>query len=310
MYFLDTYISETVLHEQIYMLEILIPAFVLIIWTASNTLIKSLTGKMESDNIALIVIGAGIVPMAFSIFMTPHLNIAQTTLFLGVTSGIFLSLGYILFYKSLKGENLGSAGVTINMQQIIVISFSLLILKETVSSLILPAVILIIIGSMLVTIKSGFKINRYLMLAALANIIWGIYYMPLSFAILSLHSSVMPLLIARTSGFIMTFIAFEALFMYRRMKARHFNMEKKANYTAKLSFTLMLAVVAGILDGSGNVFYALSISQGFLVMAGALVAMLPATLALSGKFLFKEKLSSKQYIGVLLSVAGALLIAI
>ena len=145
------YISETVLHEQIYMLEILIPAFVLIIWTASNTLIKSLTGKMESDNIALIVIGAGIVPMAFSIFMSPHLDLAETTLFLGVTSGIFLSLGYILFYKSLKGENLGSAGVTINMQQIIVISFSLLILKETVSSLILPAVILIIIGSMLVT---------------------------------------------------------------------------------------------------------------------------------------------------------------
>ena len=304
------YISETVLNRLIYMLEILIPAFVLIIWTASNTLIKSLTGKMESDNIALIVIGAGIVPMAFSIFMSPHLDIAQTTLFLGVTSGVFLSLGYILFYKSLKGENLGSAGVTINMQQIIVISFSLLILKETVSSLILPAVILIIIGSMLVTIKNGFKINRYLMLAALANIIWGIYYMPLSFAILSLHSSVMPLLIARTSGFIMTFIAFEALFMYRRMKARHFNTAKKSNYTAKLSFTLMLAVVAGILDGSGNVFYALSISQGFLVMAGALVAMLPATLALSGKFLFKEKLSSKQYMGVLLSVAGALLIAL
>ena len=45
-------------------------------------------------------------------------------------------------------------------------------------------------------------------------------------------------------------------------------------------------------------------------MAGALVAMLPATLALSGKFLFKEKLSSKQYMGVLLSVAGALLIAL
>ena len=50
--------------------------------------------------------------------------------------------------------------------------------------------------------------------------------------------------------------------------------------------------------------------RGALVLAGALVAMLPATLALSGKFLFKEKLSSKQYIGVLLSVAGALLIAL
>ena len=77
------------------MLEILIPAFVLIIWTASNTLIKSLTGKMESDNIALVVIGAGIVPMTLSIFMTPHLDIAETTLFLGVTSGVFLSLTII-----------------------------------------------------------------------------------------------------------------------------------------------------------------------------------------------------------------------
>ena len=31
---------------------------------------------MEIDNIALIVIGAGIVPMTLSIFMTPHLDIA------------------------------------------------------------------------------------------------------------------------------------------------------------------------------------------------------------------------------------------
>ena len=108
----------------------------------------------------------------------------------------------------------------------------------------------------------------------------------------------------------MTFIAFETLFMYRRMRQRHITSVTTPNYKAKLSFTLILAVVAGILDGSGNVFYALSISQGALVLAGALVAMLPATLALSGKFLFKEKLSSKQYMGVLLSVAGALLIAL
>ncbi|AAT43757.1 EamA family transporter [Picrophilus oshimae] len=290
------------------MIELALPFIVLLIWTASNSLIKSISGRMNSDLIAVTVIGAGIVPMIMSLLFDPA-KLNDTVLFLGISSGFFLGLGYILFYKSLKSENLGSAGVTINMQQVIIISFSLFVLKERVSSLILPAVILIITGSLLVTLQGKFRINKYLLLAAIANISWGIYYMPLSFAILSIRSSYVPLLIARISGFVITLIAFESIFMYKKIRDKKGNLvHYSKKYRNVVSYSFGLAVVAGILDGTGNVFYSISISSGFLVIAGALVAILPATLAITGSLIFKEKLSIKQLFGIILSIAGALLI--
>ncbi|SMD31384.1 EamA family transporter [Picrophilus oshimae] len=290
------------------MIELALPFIVLLIWTASNSLIKSISGRMNSDLIAVTVIGAGIIPMIMSLLFDPA-KLSDTVLFLGISSGFFLGLGYILFYKSLKSENLGSAGVTINMQQVIIISFSLFVLKERVSSLILPAVILIITGSLLVTLQGKFRINKYLLLAAIANISWGIYYMPLSFAILSIRSSYVPLLIARISGFVITLIAFESIFMYKKIRDKKGNLvHYSKKYRNIVSYSFGLAVVAGILDGTGNVFYSISISSGFLVIAGALVAILPATLAITGSLIFKEKLSIKQLFGIILSIAGALLI--
>ncbi len=289
------------------MISIVLPFIVLAIWTVSNSLIKGISGRFDSDIIAVTVIGAGIIPMIISLLYDPS-RLNSNVLFLGISSGFFLGLGYILFYKSLKDENLGSAGVTINMQQVIIISFSLFVLKEKVSSLILPAVILIITGSLLVTLQGKFKVNKYLMLAAIANISWGIYYMPLSFAILSIRSSYIPLLIARISGFIITLIAFESMLMYKKLKLRKNNSIYNKKYKSIVSYSFGLAVLAGVLDGAGNVFYSISISSGFLVIAGALVAILPATLAITGSLIFKEKLSLKQIAGVILSISGALLI--
>lgn len=287
---------------------IFIPAITLIIWTISNSMIKGLTSKINTNDISTIIIGAGIIPMVIGIMMEPLNGVSLSILFLSSISGILLGLGYILFYKSLKSENLGNAGVTINIQQIVVILFGLLVLKESVTSFALPGILLIIFGSILVTIKKGFKINKILIIAAAANIIWGIYYIPLTFAILSLHASPVPLLMARIMGFFSVLLLFNFPSIIRRIKSR---VKIKNIKTTKIASALIFSsVIAGLLDGTGNVFYALSIQDGIIIIAGSMIALLPVTLALTGKFIFHEKLTSMQYSGILLSVAGAMLIAI
>ncbi len=287
---------------------ILIPAITLIIWTISNSMIKGLTSKINTNDISMIIIGAGIIPMVIGIMMEPLNGVSLSILFLSSISGILLGLGYILFYKSLKSENLGNAGVTINIQQIVVILFGLLVLKESVTSFALPGILLIIFGSILVTIKKGFKINKILIIAAAANIIWGIYYIPLTFAILSLHASPVPLLMARIMGFFSVLLLFNFPSIIRRIKSK---VKIKNIKTTKIASALIFSsVIAGLLDGTGNVFYALSIQDGIIIIAGSMIALLPVTLALTGKFIFHEKLTSMQYSGILLSVTGAMLIAI
>ncbi|WP_337861082.1 EamA family transporter [Ferroplasma sp.] len=287
---------------------LLIPAFTLLFWTVSNSLIKGLTAKISTNEISIIITGAGVIPMVISIFIMPAESISIMVMSLSLVSGVLLGLGYILFYRSLKSENLGNAGVTINIQQIVVISFGLLILKETVTSFILPGIILIILGSIFVTVKKGFKVNKVLLIAALANIIWGIYYIPLSFAILSLHASPVPLLMARITGFLSVLLIFNFPAIIK--KARSVSANVNNNHPKVAYSVIFLAILAGLLDGSGNVFYSLSIQDGILILAGSLIAMLPASLAISGKFLYHEKLNIAQYSGILLSVTGALIIAL
>ncbi len=287
---------------------IFIPAITLIIWTISNSMIKNLTSKINTNDISMIIVGAGIIPMLISIMVNPIHGISLPVMFLSSISGILLGLGYILFYKSLKSENLGNAGATINIQQIVVIVFGLFVLKENITSFVLPGILLIIFGSILVTIRKGFKVNKILIIAAAANIIWGIYYIPLTFAILSLHASPVPLLLARIMGFFSVLLLFNFPSIVKRIRAKV--KISNVNSTKIASALLFSSILAGLLDGTGNVLYALSIQDGIIILAGSMIALLPVTLALTGKFIFHEKLTSMQYSGILLSVTGAMLIAI
>jgi drug/metabolite transporter (DMT)-like permease len=286
---------------------LIIPIFTLLLWTISNSLIKGLTSKISTNEISMIITGAGVIPMAISIFIFPVKSISLLIIALSLVSGILLGLGYILFYKSLKSENLGNTGVTINIQQIIVLSFGFLILGEAISSFMLPGIVLIILGSVLVTVKKGFKVNKTLLVAALANIIWGVYYIPLSFSILSLHSSPVPLFMARIMGFFSVLLIFNLLPI---MKKGRYIINSNTGHPKVAYSVIFLTIFAGLLDGSGNVLYSLSIQDGILILAGSLIAMLPASLAISGKFLYHEKLNMAQYIGILLSVTGALIISL
>ncbi|KJE48646.1 MULTISPECIES: EamA family transporter [Acidiplasma] len=287
---------------------IIFPFAALAVWTASNTIIKGLTSKINPNIVSMIIVGSGILPMLISIMMSPVHSFSIFLIVMSVFSGIFLGLGYILFYKSLRGANLGNAAVTINVQQIVVILFGLSILREKLTSLILPGIILIIFGSILVTVTRGFKVDKVLLIAAAANIIWGIYYIPLTFAIASVHSSPVPLLLSRIIGFFSVFIIFNIRQIINGIKMK---ISKNNIRTDHIAFMIILiSIIAGILDGSGNVLYAFSIQYGILVIAGAIIAMLPVSLALSGRIVYHEKLRLRQYTGIALSVLGAIIIVI
>ena len=48
-------------------------------------------------------------------------SVKPDVIILGIFSGLFLGTGYLLFYRGLGVESLSSTGVTLNVQQIIVI---------------------------------------------------------------------------------------------------------------------------------------------------------------------------------------------
>jgi drug/metabolite transporter (DMT)-like permease len=284
-------------------LSLLLSLSVLTLWTFSNTIIKKVSVALGTYRTSSIVVGFGIFPMIIAILVERPVFHYSSFLLLSLVSGVMLGAGYLLFYKALEKENVSSAGVMINLQQIIVISIGILFLKESSGLFTYTGITLIIMGALLVSLNKNVKINKVLLLAAAANISWGLYYIPLSEAIFAVHFSTTPLLLARIVGFfIITIIFLPRIIVGRKNPPA----EKQRPYRSILA----LGVLAGLLDGSGNVVYASAISGDFIVLAGSIVAILPATIAISGVLFFREKLTAIQISGIFLAIAGALVISL
>ncbi len=284
-------------------LSLLLSLGVLTLWTFSNTIIKKVSVALGTYRTSSIVVGFGIFPMIIAILIEKPVYHYSSFLLLSLVSGVMLGAGYLLFYKALEKENVSSAGVMINLQQIIVISIGILFLKESSGLFTYIGITLIIMGALLVSLNKSVKINKVLLLAAAANISWGLYYIPLSEAIFAVHFSTTPLLLARIVGFFIITV----IFLPRIMVAR----KKPAEGKQKPYRTILaLGILAGLLDGSGNVVYASAISGDFIVLAGSIVAILPATIAISGVLFFREKLGAIQISGIIMAIAGALVISL
>ena len=71
-----------------------------------------------------------------------------------------------------------------------------------------------------------------------------------------------------------------------------------------------IALLAGVLDAGGNVFYLLAKQYIRLDVAAVLSSMYPATTILLASIIFKERVSRNQGIGVLVCLAAIALIMI
>ncbi|MDE1761689.1 MAG: DMT family transporter [Candidatus Micrarchaeota archaeon] len=267
-------------------------------WAISLVIEKRIVTILGKTKGAVLVIGLGVLPMLVLSALSFSL-LGPAEIALAAISGIFLSIGFVLYYKSLETEQISNTSGTGLLQPALLILFSVFVLSEPLT---LPQIIggiVIFLGIILILTTERMELNRNLIPAIMAQVSWALYWIFATYAILGSHKVAIPLLISR----VVAFISGAALFPLLLKK-------DKISRRSGVAYIAILLVIAGILDGAGNILFGKVVSLNELQVGSIFSAMVPIVITGLGYVVYKERLTRLQAIGMLAAVMGALIIAI
>lgn len=281
---------------------ILAAVMAMLSWAFANVLAKKVSAILGTLGASLVIIPLGVMPML--LYLLANGGWAGTTA-LGATiacvSGIFLFLGFFTGYKALETEQLTNAYVLGELQPALLVIFGLAVLGQKLTGAETAGIAVIFLGAFLVITNERFRINRMLFPSLLSSLFFTIYWIFMNYAIIHSSNAVLPLAMGRTVG-VVTVLAY--LFMHA--KGQRSSHTRRPRIRDAALVLVVIAVVAGILDGSGDLAFAIAIHFNFLTIGSALTALAPVVAAVASYFAYKERLNKLQFIGFVIMVLGAL----
>lgn len=211
--------------------------------------------------------------------------------------------GNLFFYKGLQFGNASLNGTITGSYVFITVLISIIFFKETPTDWQLLGIVFIFIGIILGSLNfsqirkmkvSGIFSDKGIKYSFLAMIEWGIY-----FAVIRIPAEKIGWFWAGYPiYFLGTVIMFLPLLPHKLSSLR---MDRR------IILMMLLFVVFTV---SANFFYNLGILRGFTSVVAPIVGSYPVLFVLLAGFVFKEKLSRQQSLGVVFSLLGIVLISL
>ena len=266
-------------------------------------------GQREGSLTTLLYVQLIGSPMTFVwVFLStdvPWSNLTSPAAFLGIVSGILLTVGNLLFYQALvKGPLLIVAPITSSFA-IVTILLSLLT-GERPSPLQMTGIVITLTGVILAAV-AGKEVFRFteiengkenkswrssgIALAIVAAILFGISFWLMKFAALKLGSQLTVLVLRQTALVVMVMV---------------FLLTKRSPYLISLASLRWVATIA-ILDTSANWFINLGLQSGFASVVSVITSLYCVVTIILGYLLLRERITRSQQIGIGFTLAGVVL---
>ncbi|MDO8498103.1 MAG: DMT family transporter [bacterium] len=272
-------------------------------WGVSDFLANSASEKVGHNKTFFWSQIAGLVLIIFLIiFTTPRFAISPFLLSLTIFCGVAYAWGYLLFYKGFEIGNISVVSATINLQVLFIIVISFFLRGQRLTTIQVPAMILLLIGVILVSVnlndlrKGTVSLLKGVKETLASTVIFGIFYWPLN-----------EFIVEKTDWLIVSFItkltAIIVVFLISRFNKESLVVQQRNN---KL-YALIAAV--GILEAIGvlSVTFGQSYGDGIIV-APIASALTVVTVGLAMIFT-KEKINKIQGFGITLVVIGIVMTA-
>ena len=207
---------------------------------------------------------------------------------------VFCSLGLVSFLQSLKYSSV-SVTVPISSVNLFNILTAVFVLHEAFKNIYFLSFPLAALGVIIINVKKGEKSvwNKGAAYAILATFFWGISYALFKFTI----QAIGPLALSFILEFAVTFTAFCWMFLSNNKPKKEDLAKENVRHYIVLASLLII----------NSIFFNLAL-QGLSVLTFNLLTYLQTVVSIAlGIIMFKEKLSTRQYIGIACIVCSILL---
>lgn len=286
---------------------ILFSVFTTISYFISSILYKYASAYFDYHKISAIAIGLGAIPMLLVLLPNPAALFATLSnykldLAIGLSS-VFLLIGYVLNFKTLKTEQVTNTFALAQIQPAMLIAFGIFVMHEQLSFIEMIALMFLITGTFFIISNDKLELNRNFIPTIFANISWSIYWFIITFLLNANFDSISVIFLARLLSFI-----FGIMFLLWFNTTKIWDKQKKKLkdghiFNKNLSMAaVVLLVVASFADGIGNIIFALLDYAKHLVFASIFLSILPALIGIFAYVFFKDKFSKLQILGLILVV--------
>jgi drug/metabolite transporter (DMT)-like permease len=276
-----------------------------LLWIVNSLVVKKTSSSLGNYRSSLIIITIGIIPMIAAAMIFGIGTIETYQIAISAAAGIFLCLGFILIFKSLETEQLTNTVVLGEMQPAILTLFGVFVLNNSLNMPEAASILLIFAGAFFVITHEGVKINKKLIPALLGNISWTIYWILMSIAI-SPSAFAEQMAVSRFVGLSLLLALF--YFGFAKISTKKLSAPR---LSASMSYPIiLLAIVAGLLDGTGDTLFGFTMHLNVIAAGAAITALVPVFVSLFSFILYHDKLTKPQLIGFVVMVAGALSLAV
>lgn len=279
----------------------------MVLWTISGTINKKVATGLGTHVSAFLYVLVSLIPVLIATMVIGIYSISPFGIETSVVAGVFLAVGFIFGFKALSTENLSSVSALQEIMPALLLLFGLFILGEKINEVQFVGIMVIALGTLMTITTERLEINKKMLPAILAVVSWAIYWMIISYSVISAKTFALPILISRIISLPVTLIY---LLSNSEAVSSLTSLPSRINTNRTAAVLLVLVSIASFADASGDTIFGITSGSSVLAIGAALVALQPMVVSFLAFVIYKDKLTKLQLIGLIVMLVGALILSV
>ena len=296
-------------YQNLMLLGILYAILSAVVFAISNVIMKHMTFKINKLSLMIIRSMFTLITIIPLLFFADFILPSFKESIIIVAIGLIGAVAYYYFIKAIELSNVSVISTITRTSTIITILLSIFFLDEKLNILQYIAILCVLFGIIFLTIdirklksEQLLQEKKALFISLFVTFLWGIMYFLMKYSVNAVGS-------IYTAFYLEFFVFFFiALLLFKKNNLILF----KQSLVTVLNQKKLLIIIffIGLLTTLGSLFYSFAISLIYVSIAITLINMAPLVTAIVARIFINERLSTKQVIGIIITIVGVIIISL